>query len=479
MANPIRKLTEWATKITRVRFREAYGVQIDDDEDQWRSLTGHTRRDLTPMTQERMRETAYYAWERNVLARAMIELPLAYLLGEGVRLTVDDEEHQEVLDRFWKDPINAMDLKLKRKVRELMLFGEQAWPSFVNDVNGHVRLGYLDPAMIERVVVDPENAEQPIGIETKKNTKGEYKQYRIIVNGAEDDLFTANTRSLRENFQDGDVFFFQINTLVMGRRGRSDLLAQLDWMDLYEQFLFGEAERGNFLRAFLWDVTLRGATPDDVKDRAKKIERPKPGSVRVHNDSEEWQALTPSLNAEDSQGSARLFRNHILGGSTFPEHWFGGAADVNRATSESMSEPTFKALSSRQRELKYMLETVGLYVLRQYTLHSGGSEPEFNDPRFAVEAIFPELSRRDITSYAAAMQQIVAATAIAVDRGFLTDRTAIQLIGSIAAQLGIEIDVENELEAAQESMARKQGMEQEGDLFVGANPVDDDVPRGT
>ncbi|HYE35466.1 hypothetical protein [Methylocaldum sp.] len=450
----------------KTEFREAVGVTVDNDEDQWRRLTGDVDRDLSPMTQKRMRDMALYLWESNLLANRLIELPVAYLLAEGVQLTVKDEDNQKVLDRFWKDPINEMDLKLPQKVRELALYGEQCYPTFINEMNGHIRLGYLDPALIETVVTDPDNRSQVIGIVTVKDKKGVARRYRTIINGPEE-VFGARTQEIRQTFSDGEAFYFTINDLSNGRRGRSDLLAQTDWLDGYEQFLFGELDRASFMRAFLWDVTLTGATPDEVKQRSKEVHPPPPGSVRVHNDAEVWQAVTPDLKAQDSSENARLFRNHVLGGATVPEHWYGGGGDVNRATGESMGEPTFKVLSMRQRMIKYILESIGRYVLRQKAIAREEGEPDFSEEAWNVEAAFPEMTARDTTKYAAALQQVVMAASLAVDRQFITVATAVSLINAIAGRLGVEIDAEAELETAKKEAAKTA----EDDVFT--EPPDD------
>lgn len=429
-------------------LREAAGVTVDEDDTGWRRLTGDADRDLSPFTQERMQRMAVYLWESNLLGNRIIELMTAYLLAEGVALKVDDEAGQQTLDRFWRDPINQMDVKLAKKVRELGLYGEQCYPAFVNDHNGHVRLGYLDPALIQTVVVDPDNPEQAIGIVTVKDKKGRARRYRVIVNGADADLFTARTQAIRDSFGDGDAFLFTVNDLSNGRRGRSDLLAQADWLDGYDQFLFGELDRAQFMRAFIWDVTLKGATPEEVAERAKRISAPSPGSVRVHNDSEEWKPETPDLKAQDSAEGARLFRNHVLGGATIPEHWYGGGGDVNRATGESMGEPTFKVFSMRQRTIKLMLETIGVYVLRQKVMAETGKEPDLEDEAMRVTAVFPELTARDTSKYAAALQQVIVAVGMAIEKGLISKPTALKVINAISGRLGIEIDPEAELEAA-------------------------------
>ena len=447
-------------------MREAAGQTIDDDEHEWRRLTGNPKRDLLHVTQTRMREMAYYLWESNPVGNRLIELPLAYMLAEGVSLTVPNEDAQSWLDAFWRDPINRMDLNLPKKVRELALFGEQCWPVFVNDMSGHMRLGTLDPELIETVVHDPDNIAQPIGIVTVKDKSGQARRYRVIVNGPED-VFTARTRQIRETFDTGECFFFKINDLATGQRGRSDLLAVADWLDGYDQYLFGDLERASFMRAFLWDVMLKGATPEEVAKRAREIHVPKPGSVRVHNDAEEWKAVAPQLNQADTAEGARLYRNHVLGGQTIPEHWYGGGGDVNRAAAAEMGEPVFKVMSMRQTFLKYILEEVAMFVIARRLDPTGRSafDPANPDPDLMPSANFPELTSRDVSKYASALGQVVIAAAAAVDRGLITELLAVRVIQTVAERLGVEFDAEAELKAARKDADEAMRRQQAADAF--------------
>lgn len=471
---------------TSARVTEAVGFTIDGDDDEWRRLSGDTQRDLSPTSQWRMRETAAYLWEANALANRMIELPIAFMLAEGVALKHEDEVLQMVLDEFWHDPINRWDIKLERKVRELAMFGEQCWPTFVNEYTGHVRLGYLDPALIATVVHDPDNPEQPIGIVTAKDARGVARRYRVIVNGADEELFTTRTQSIRETFTDGECFYYQVNVLAAGKRGRSDLLAVADWLDGYDAYLFNELERAQDTRAHIWDVTLTGANQETVEARAKQLRTPGPRSIRVHNENEAWQAVAPELNSADSEAVARLFRNHALGGGTLPEHWFGGGGDVNRAVGAEMGEPTFKVMSMRQRLWKHILQDVGRYQLRKY-LGARANEPRWNDPQLLCEAVFPELTARDTTKWAAAMQQVVASAILAIDRGLLTEETGVSLIQQVAGRLGVEFDAAAELKAASEERQKRQKDEakrrQEEDFFrepiSPPNPANDPAKTST
>ncbi len=442
---------------TKTEFREAAGTTVDADDDSWRRLTGDGNRDLAPMTHMRMQKLAHFLWESNLLANRLIELPVAYLLSQGVRLAIDDEAAQAALDRHWKDGLNAWPMKLPKRVRELGLFGEQCYPVFRNEHTGFARLGYLDPGLIETVVTDPDNAEQPIGIVTKKDKRGNARRYRVIVNVPES-AFGEIAQRIRETFDTGDAFYFRVNDLSSATRGRSDLLAQMDWLDAYDVFMFGEIDRAAALRAYFFDVTLTGATPDEVKERARTIAPPRPGSVRVHNEQETWKAEAPDLNAYDAAEAARLIRNHMLGGATLPEHWFGGGDSVNKSMGASMTEPTEKMLDMRQQVVGHMLSTIGEYVVRS-AWHA--LDEDLNHEQAAIidtlRVEWPELTAKDTTKYALALTQVTAAAAQCMAEGLLSRETALRMVAAMATRLGVEFDVAAELQAATAELAARGG----------------------
>jgi hypothetical protein len=459
-------------------LREAYGETIDDDDDKYRPLTGDTDKDLSPLQQTRMQKVAAWLWERNPLANRMIELVVAYLLGEGVRVSVRNENAQKVLRKFWRDPINALAIKLPAMVREGEIYGEQCYPVFVNELDGHVRLGYLDPVLIETIVMDPANRSQPIGVVTVKDKQGKARRYRVIVGQGGDDeelLFAERTREIRQTFTDGACFLLRQNHLLGGQRGRSSLLAGMDWLDGYDEFLWGELDRARDLRTVLWDVTIDGATEEDIKARAKNIAPPVERTVRVHNQLEKWEAKAAALGAGESETMSRLFRNHVLGGATIPEHWFGGGGDVNRNAASEMGEPTFKVLTQKQQQWKHFLELIARYVLAQAAAGGmlKGYDPENED--YEPEAVFPELTARDTTKYAAALQQVAAACIQLIDAGLLTEERALHVLASIAGRLGVEIDAAAELVKARAEAKTRRDERDERDAF-GGDPDPDPEP---
>lgn len=457
------------TIVSEEPVREAAGSQ-SADEPGYRRLTGdgiggQNERDLSPLGQDRMQRLAEYLWQSNLLANRLVELPLAYLLAEGVSLQCVNDDHQKLLSAFWSDPINNWPLKLTPRVRALGLLGEQCYITHVNAHNGFVRLGYLDPRQIDKVITDPDNPEQPIGVITKKDTHGRYYKYRVVVLGDDADLFTERTQRIRaEDFPDGECLLYQLNKFPNGTRGRSDLLGQIDWLDAYDEFLFNELDRIGYLRAFVWDLELAGADDATVEKWQTKFKAPAPNSTFVHNDSMKLEPKTPTLQTADTSESARLLRNHVLGGSTTPEHWFGGGGDVNRAAAAEMGEPTFKVFSARQAFLKLMLEEIGRFVLWAHA-RQHGITPDWASDEWQVTAVFPELVNRDVTKFAAAMQAVTQSVLLLIEAGLLTQEMGLKLVADVAQRFGQDFDAKTELEAAQTERRERRQAEQATDVF--------------
>ena len=394
--------------------REAAGVTIDADEQEWRPLGTGSRRDLSPLTQSEMQRRAAALWETNLLARQLVELPIAYLLAEGVRITVPNADAQAWLDAWWNDPITDMPLRLPELMRDPALTGEAACPIFTNPISGHVRLGYLDPSLIETVILDPENASRPIGIVTRRDRKGRQRRYRIAF-GAPETVLGETAQAIRETLTDGDIHYFRANALAGGRRGRSDLLAAIDWLESYESYLYGEVDRAGHLRAHVWDVTLAGADEEAVAKRAAEI------------------------------------------------------------SAAEMGDPGFKTLAMRQRLWTQILRRAAAHAIRSRLDPAGKSMFDLDnpDPDLAPSVEWPEMVVRDASRHAAALAQTTGAVAVALDRGLLSEATALRLLRALAERLGVEFDVDQELEAARAETAARA----EADSFP--TPPEDDEEEDT
>jgi hypothetical protein len=420
-------------------------------DENFRRMTANPQRDLTPLAQDRQAEIAYYLWKTNGLATRMLELPRDMIVGGGFKFTAENDDVAEILERFWNDGVNQMDLTLDQRVLELGMYGEQCWPVFVSPHMGRVRLGYLDPTAIEGVQADPENAAILLGVQTKQEVTGKPRRYAIILNEDEETILSTAGRQLRSLYNDGACFFFSVNRALNATRGSSDLLPLLDWLDAYENWLFDRLEWASQLGAFLWDVTLKGMNQEQIQQWLENNPSPKRGSVRAHNEAVEWQAVSPDLKSADLQAIQKVFLHHILSVRGWPEHWFTAGGDVNRAVGAEMSEPILKTLSKRQGYVKHMLAFKGRYVVRQ-AINAGllrekvpvkakGSEGTVLKPAvetFKVEA--PEISAKDINRISQAMAGVSAALLIGQSNRWISGEDAAGVFAMLASMLGREVE---------------------------------------
>lgn len=429
----------------------------------YRRLT-RGERELPEYNRERALANAYKLYDANNLAKRMLEETRDYVLGGGVEVvaTGDSESDvqavQDVIDGFWHDPLNQLDIKLHDKVLAMGVAGEACWTAFVNPADGHVRLGYVDPADIRDVVTNPDNVEDVWEVLVKPaEVAGEPRRLKVVrVNeeaGAGDLMFRLTAASEGEANRegkpyDGSCFFWAINKMPNATRGRSDLLSNLDWVDAYDEMLFSELDRMAHMKAFIWDVTLTGADEPRIKTYLEKNGPPKPNTVRAHNEGVKWEAVTPDLKAVDAQAHADLIMSHIATGSGLPKTWLNGLMDVNRATAQELGEPAFKRLAARQKFVRYMLGQVVNFVLDQAEItgklkrreNVGGTT---RPVPWGFAITMPELRAKDMTATASTFAQTTIALATALADNLVDTQVAQEILAMVVSELGYDVDLDS------------------------------------
>lgn len=476
-AIPAKQITELKAEVAMLREASAdFGYDPDANlsaagggSAYHRRLT-QTTRDLPEVTADRARELGVYLYETNPLGKRILEIVRDFCLGEGVTVASqakdddDREAQQAVIDRFWQDPVNTVDIRLYDRVLELGLFGEACWPVAVNPANGHVRWGYVDPGQVADVVCDPLNHEIAREIVLKAATGTERKRLKVIrrdenpgsptygrLMGVRIDRATGQVLdTYREDEQDkpyaGACFWWAINKPSAARRGRGDLLAVADWLDSLDQLLFNEVDRNILAKSFIWDVTLTGETQPGVdKWLETNNKAPKPGSVRAHNDKVAWIAVTPDLKMQDAQTGADMILSYIAAGAGVPKHWLSGTIDVNKATATEMGEPAFKRLTSRQKLVRFILEQVVTFVLDQAEVVGGAGldrrdklEPE----AWPIVVQAPEIRSKDLKAGADTLNAAATALATARADGVIDQQVQQEAFALLLAQIGVDVDME-------------------------------------
>jgi len=350
------------------------------------------------------------------LAIGIIDKLAAHICGSSLAFTAKDEKLTEALQEFWNHPDNKLDELLPRICREWLGYGEVTMPSYTETETGLMRLGYIHPANISAVDVSPDNSRLFTTVHEKR--KGfEDVLWKII--GGEMDY---------EELRTGDHYcwFWPHQRFIVGR-GRPILEPAFWWIRKVEGFLADRAMLNKFALAFTWLVTITGASKAQVKERANEIqaEGVSSGGVKVMNEAESWKAETPNLNAGGAVDDLLSMLRYIAHTCSFPEHWVGASADVNRSTAGSASEPTIKVLEELQKQFVGLVVEPLLKTQAELFVASGRL-PAGTDLTLSVDP--PDLTTADNLAVADATQKMISAAAQAVSEKLMdvdTARTAI------------------------------------------------------
>lgn len=441
----------------------------------YRTLTGTAIRDLGGVDYAKILDVAWKIYLSNPVAKRSSTIKRDYILGRGLQLQ-GDGELQAILDGFWG--VNKLDARMKKFVLQLFLLGEQMYPVFVKETDGQVRLGYIDPVEIKRVVTHPDNVlekwavvlkarevgtdawVEPIGervfrivrIEEGVGKKEEGETHigkRVTAQQAIlEDWEAAMLKQFGLDKYTGSCFYFSVNDLSNQERGHSDLLQVADWLDQEDAVLFDLADMEQIANFFSFDVTLEGADDNEVKKRAKELRDrpPKKGSVKVHNEKEIWNMHRPDLKQAGSIETAKNLLTYILGGLGLPRHWYGYGDETNRATAQEQSAPTWRSLQTDQDIVRDVILEMLLFARDQAEI-AGTYHPKEDDK---VLVQMPEMGTRDVEAISRSLNAVATALTMVDVLGLMSRERAMEIWAKVVSELGIEIDPAEEVKKMKE-----------------------------
>lgn len=398
---------------------DAAGVGIDSDDNLYRGIS-QSYRDLSPLKFERALQISMYLWEKDPVAQQIILKPIEAIQNAGISFQAEDEAVQSFIDEFWDHPITGFRQQFWELWRDIKLMGEGCWPVSVNEMDGSIELGFIDPINIDRVKMVPGNARVPDKVVLKADSLGRKQEFDVI--------------RMRNGKLQGDVFYFPINKPVNSTRGRPTLLALMDWIDLYDQAMFNDAERWALMRLFVFDLEMEGKNDEEIRDWLRKRfpdgKPPKPGTIFGHNEKVKLNAVTPDLKANDATTQAMAVLGHIAGGSGLPRWMLGFTGEVNQGVARETMRPVIWKIGAEQDQIKRILYTVFHFALEQAAKHGkhtkAGTITESTDLSFKI--ICNEVFPKDLVANSTAFGQAVNAITVLKDSGLVGEETARKLM---------------------------------------------------
>lgn len=344
------------------------------------------------------------AWRKNPLARRLIGLITSFVVGDGISLTSDDPDLAAFLGTFVDHEQNRLGLRQYAWCDELARAGELFITLHLNPADGMSYVRALPASAIDRIDTAPGDYEH------------EFSYHEAV--GLSDPAYPVGRTWLAPAHPDADIasddgrngpvcLHFAVNRPVGCLRGESDLAPVLPWLRRYSRWLEDRVRLNAAVHAFLWVVKVPGRL---TKQKAAEYgEAPKPGSVLiVDRDNEEWQAVAPTLHANDAAADGRAIRWMIVaGGPGVGLTDLGEAAEANLATARAMGEQRSRYMRARQQYFAYVLASVALAAYnRAVRLGKIAGQPQ---DLGAIRVGVPDISPTDNSELGSSAAQVAQA----------------------------------------------------------------------
>lgn len=352
------------------------------------------------------------AWRENPLARRVIGLVTAYVVGDGIRLASDYGPLSRFLERFAAHPQNHLLLRQPAWCDELARAGELFVTLHTNPADGMSYARALPAACIDRVEWRPGDYEAELRFheEVDREDPDYANGGRWWLNPEHPDADRVDADQVGAAGRPGPVMLhFAVNRPVGCVRGESDLAPALPWLKRYSRWLEDRARLNSALRAFVWVVKVPGRL---VREKMEQYRQPpEPGSVIVADkDGDDWQALAPPVHAADAEADGRALRWMVVAaGPGIGLSDLGEADTSNLATARAMGELRVRFMAARQAYFGWALARVAVAAYNR-AVRLGRVRGRECDTA-AVRVGLPDISPADNADLGAAAQAVAGALA--------------------------------------------------------------------
>lgn len=366
-------------------------------------------------------EDARDAWRKHPLARRLVGLTTAYVVGPGITLQSDEPSLARFLQTFWAR--NRLALRVEEWCDELARSGELFLVLFTDPHTGYSSVRAVPACVIEEVDVDPEDYERERRYRERRGP-GEGDVWWIGL-GHADAALPATPLMLH----------YAVNRAVGAVRGESDLAPILPWLRRYSRWLEDRVRLNAAMRSFLWIVHAPGRLRGTLEERYRTP--PDAGSVIIaEQGAEEWQAVTPNLHAADAEKDGRALRWMIAaGGPGTGLLDLGEGEDANLATGQAMAELRRRFLRRRQAYLAWMLADLALHGYARWAAVTGYRGPVMSEADVTV--VMPDISPEDNQELATAAERLASSLQTLADLvgdGPAYRRMALRLFGKFVGE---------------------------------------------
>jgi len=353
------------------------------------------------------------AWRVNPLARSIVRTITAFVVGRGMVVTSPHRATEAFLREWWNHSLNDLDRQLKRWKDEDTRTGNLFFLFTVDALTGMSYVRAVPADLIEEIQTSENDVEQETYFVRRELGASPWAAY--------------DPRGEQTEF----MLHFAANQPVGVAWGEPDLAPMLPWIGRLSSLLEDRARLNYYRNAFMYVVRGRFASAEDKRLRQAEINAnpPQPGTVLVLDEGETWDTLSPRLDSFDANADVLAIKKFVAAGVNFPLHWLAEPESSTRTTAEAAGTPTFRNLEEVQRDFITMLERMArtaVEVRKRYDRRV--------DPGAAIRVQGPDITERDNSLLALAVNRIYPALADLFDRGLLDGDGLLRLVYRMAAE---------------------------------------------
>lgn len=372
------------------------------------------------------------------LYNRLISAILDFVVPGDIQLVVDHIENEEnegvmdLLDHFWYEGPSAISQNARDLMFTLLVDGELLIKPRINEADGRITLTNISADNIEELERgEGFNAVSNIVVRDPTIESDEPKKMKVI-------------RRTPGGFLEGDIFYLRIFPAGYdhGLRGLPLLIHTLDELAAHTELIYTRITRISDLSSFYWDVTMEGATQDQIDEflQSPRAVPPESGETFAHNERVNWALVSPGMERRLSTLTTEIDSyTQLIAGSVGLTPEFIGRAPARDITTESL----FASIThlTAIREQIFLILT----LMIQYQMECGVKYHGGIDHILPFQLMAKEIGSRDLQRAAQAFSRYADGLQKAVKDGLLSPEEASNVLRLLLTQLGLitQLDMED------------------------------------
>ncbi|KKM02904.1 hypothetical protein LCGC14_1779780 [marine sediment metagenome] len=242
-----------------------------EDQD-WLKLDFSNSKQLGRDALQKINDRARMFWLKNPLIRRATLTQANYVFGQGVEISSDNEDVNEVIQAFIDDQKNKAELtdhetRMIKEI-ELQLFANIYFVFFTDAMTGKVLIRTIPEYEIHDIIADPEDSKTPLWYK-RVHQKSKF-DFGSDSQGAGKQVTTyyKDWKSTNEKIQppkdkiaeDAVIYHVAVNKLSDMKFGVSEVYSALDWSKAYTKFLEDWSTITRSYATFAWNMVSKNKT---------------------------------------------------------------------------------------------------------------------------------------------------------------------------------------------------------------------------